>query len=75
MNVDLWNKLIDDFNVEGMAKSLESVGAGHYQSGAPRFTTEQVVAFITKITDMGSSVTWDVPVELDGTLPSRFSTS
>jgi len=31
MTVDLWNKLIDNFDVEGMAKRLESVGAGHYQ--------------------------------------------
>jgi hypothetical protein len=31
MSVDLWNKLIDGFDVEGMAKRLESVGAGHYQ--------------------------------------------
>jgi hypothetical protein len=31
MNVDLWNKLIDGFDVEGMARRLESVGAGHYQ--------------------------------------------
>ena len=31
MNPDLWNKLVDGFDVEGMAKRLESVGAGHYQ--------------------------------------------
>lgn len=31
MTVDLWNKLIDKFDAEGMAKRLESVGAGHYQ--------------------------------------------
>jgi hypothetical protein len=31
MTVALWNKLIEIFDVEGMAKSLESVGAGHYQ--------------------------------------------
>ena len=31
MTVDLWNKLVDGFDVEAMAKRLESVGAGHYQ--------------------------------------------
>jgi len=31
MSVDLWNKLVDGFDVEGMAKRLEAVGAGHYQ--------------------------------------------
>ncbi|MGH9343265.1 MAG: alpha-L-fucosidase [Terriglobia bacterium] len=31
MTVELWNKLVDGFDVEGMAKRLETVGAGHYQ--------------------------------------------
>jgi hypothetical protein len=31
MTVDRWNKLVDGFDVEGMARRLESVGAGHYQ--------------------------------------------
>ena len=31
MNVDLWNKMIDGFDADGMAHRLESVGAGHYQ--------------------------------------------
>jgi Alpha-L-fucosidase len=31
MSVELWNKMVDGFDVEGMAKRLESVGAGHYQ--------------------------------------------
>lgn len=30
MNVDQWNKFIDNFDVEGLAKQLESVGAGYY---------------------------------------------
>src|ERR1700761_6159698 len=31
MNAELWNKLIDGFDSEEMARRLESVGAGHYQ--------------------------------------------
>jgi len=31
MTVDLWNKMVDGFDVEGMAKRLEQVSAGHYQ--------------------------------------------
>jgi hypothetical protein len=31
LTIDVWNKLVNGFDVEGMAKSLESVGAGHYQ--------------------------------------------
>lgn len=29
-SVELWNKLIDRFDVEGLAKQIESVGAGYY---------------------------------------------
>jgi hypothetical protein len=31
MSVDQWNKLVDGFDVEGMAKQLQSVGARYYQ--------------------------------------------
>ena len=31
MNVEEWNKLIDNFDAEGIARQLESVGAGYYQ--------------------------------------------
>ena len=30
MNVGEWNKLIDNFDVEGLAKQLESIGVGYY---------------------------------------------
>lgn len=30
MNVDEWNKLIDSFDVEGLARQLESAGAAYY---------------------------------------------
>ena len=31
MSVEQWNKMVDGFDVQGMAKRLEQVGAGHYQ--------------------------------------------
>src|SRR5436853_7561374 len=31
MNVDEWNKLIDNFDVEALANQLQSVGASYYQ--------------------------------------------
>jgi hypothetical protein len=31
MSVDQWNKLVDGFDVEAMARRLQSVGAGYYQ--------------------------------------------
>jgi hypothetical protein len=30
MSVEKWNELIDNFDVEGLAKQIESVGAGYY---------------------------------------------
>ena len=30
MNVEQWNSLVDRFDVEGLAKQMESVGAGYY---------------------------------------------
>jgi hypothetical protein len=40
--------------------------------GIPRFTTDEVIAYTKKIRDYGGSVTWDVPVELDGTITQPF---
>jgi hypothetical protein len=41
-------------------------------SGAPRFTSDQVVGYTKKIRDFGGAVTWDVPVEIDGTITQPF---
>jgi hypothetical protein len=52
MSVEEWNRLVDGFDVEGMAKQLESVGARYYQisigqnSGyylAPNATYDKIV--------------------------------
>jgi hypothetical protein len=40
--------------------------------GAPRFTADQVVAYSRKLWDAGGAVTWDVPVELNGTISQAF---
>ncbi|HVU47508.1 MAG TPA: alpha-L-fucosidase [Terracidiphilus sp.] len=40
--------------------------------GTPRFSTDQVIEFTKRIRDYGGSVTWDVPVELDGTITDPF---
>jgi hypothetical protein len=40
--------------------------------GTPRFSTDEVIAHTKKIRDAGGSVTWDVPVELDGTITQPF---
>src|SRR5512136_557766 len=30
MNVDQWNKMVDNFDVEGIASQLQAAGAGYY---------------------------------------------
>jgi len=40
--------------------------------GPPRFTADDVMRYSRKLWDLGGAVTWDVPVELNGTLPAAF---
>ena len=40
--------------------------------GNPRFTSQQVVDYTKKVLDFGGAVTWDVPVELNGTISQPF---
>jgi len=40
--------------------------------GAPRFSAEQAVGFSRKLWAAQGAVTWDAPVELNGTLPEPF---
>jgi hypothetical protein len=40
--------------------------------GAPRFTAEQVVGYTRKVRELGGAVTWDVPIELNGTISQPF---
>lgn len=40
--------------------------------GSPRFTNEQIVAYTRKVLDAGGAITWDVPVELNGTISQPF---
>lgn len=58
--------------VDGTQIHMLSFLGERWGSGAPRFTSEQVVAFTKKIRDVGGSVTWDVPVKLDGTIDQPF---
>lgn len=40
--------------------------------GAPRFTPEQIIAYTKKLLAAGGAVTWDVPVETNGTISQPF---
>jgi hypothetical protein len=62
----------EDGRIDGTQIHMLSFLGERWGSGAPRFTSEQVVAFTRKIRDFGGSVTWDVPVQLDGTIAQSF---
>ncbi|HZY60928.1 MAG TPA: alpha-L-fucosidase [Edaphobacter sp.] len=58
--------------VDGTQIHMLSFLGEHWGYGKPRFTADQVVAYTQNIRDHGGSVTWDVPVELDGTIAQPF---
>ena len=38
----------------------------------PRFKTEDLIAFSKKLVDVGGAVTWDVPIQRDGSIAAVF---
>lgn len=58
--------------IDGTQLHMLSFLGEKWGSGAPRFTSDQVVEFTGKMLNLGGSVTWDVPVELDGTITAPF---
>lgn len=61
-----------DGRIDGTQIHILSFLGETWGIGAPRFSTDQVVNFTGKIRDQGGSVTWDVPVALDGTIVDPF---
>ena len=61
-----------DGKMDGTQIHMLSFLGTQWGSGTPRFTTDQVVAYTKKVRDFGGSVTWDVPVEIDGTITQPF---
>ena len=61
------NGKVDGIRIHGLSYLGQTWGMG-----APRFTTTQVIDFTRKVHDSGGAVTWDVPVELDGTISPPF---
>jgi hypothetical protein len=51
---------------------LSYLGRTWGMGDAPRFATEQAIAFTKKMRDAGGAVTWDVPVQLNGTIAEPF---
>ncbi|HUA92680.1 MAG TPA: alpha-L-fucosidase [Terracidiphilus sp.] len=58
--------------MDGAQTHMLSFLGTQWGGGTPRFTTDQVIEYTKKIRDYGGSVTWDVPVQLDGTITDAF---
>jgi hypothetical protein len=58
--------------VDGVQIHMLSYLGRTWGMGEPRFTVEQIVAYTKKVLDAGGAVTWDVPVELNGTISQPF---
>ena len=61
-----------DGKVDGTQIHMLSFLGQAWGRGNPRFTAEQVVEYTKKLVDAGGSVTWDVPVGLNGTIAQPF---
>jgi Alpha-L-fucosidase len=61
-----------DGKVDGVQIHMLSYLGQTWGRGAPRFTVEQVLDYTKKVRDFGGAVTWDVPIELNGTISQPF---
>jgi hypothetical protein len=61
-----------DGRVDGTQIHMLSFLGEKWGRGNPRFTSQQVVDYTKKVLDFGGAVTWDVPVELNGTISQPF---
>jgi hypothetical protein len=61
-----------DGKVDGAQIQMLSFLGQTWGMGAPRFTRSQVVEYSSKLWDAGGAVTWDVPLELNGTISQPF---
>jgi len=58
--------------IDGVQIQMLSYLGQSWGMGAPRFSTDQVIAFTRKIRDAHGAVTWDVPLEPNGTISQPF---
>ena len=61
-----------DGRIDGTQLHMLSFLGETWGMGAPRFSADQVIGFTRKIRDVGGSVTWDVPVAMDGSIADGF---
>ncbi len=58
--------------VDGAQLHMLSYLGETWGSGSPRFSADQVVDWSRQLREAGGAITWDVPVQLNGTISSPF---
>jgi hypothetical protein len=58
--------------IDGVQLHFLSYLGTTWGQGAPRFSTEQAVAFTKKVAEVGSAITWDTPTQRNGTFAPEF---
>ncbi len=58
--------------IDGVQVHILSFLGQRWGMGEPRFSTEQVVTWSRKISDSGGVITWDVPIQRDGSISQPF---
>jgi hypothetical protein len=61
-----------DGKMDGTQIQMLSYLGTSWGQGTPRFTTDQVIEYTKKMLEVRGAVTWDAPVELNGTLSQPF---
>ena len=59
-------------NVDGARLHMLSYLGQRWGSGTPRFSIEQAIGFTCPTIDAGGFITWDVPIENNGTIAGEF---
>jgi hypothetical protein len=61
-----------DGKIDGVQIQMLSFLGETWGMGEPRFTSDQVVTYSRKLWEVGGSVTWDVPLQLNGKISQPF---
>lgn len=70
---NLWNaRRHTDGRIDGAQLHFLSYLGATWGQGAPRFSTEQAIAFSRRSAETGSAVTWDTPVQRNGTFAPEY---
>ena len=75
--VDLPERWMPRRNFDGLAdgaqiQMLSYLGEKWGTGDSPRFKTDDAIVYTKKVIDTGGAVTWDVPIQRDGTIAQPF---